>query len=254
MFPLKRQQMIMDIMLEEKLVKLPVLAKRLNISIETVRRDVQTLVSEDKVEKVYGGIKLKEHVLGESLIEQRLSSNLVAKRMIAKKCCALIQEGECIFLDSGSTTLQFVQYLKSFKHLTVVTNSLPVVMELLGSHIEVIIIGGKIRHSEQSITTYEFLFNFDRLNISKAFICASGVSLENGISDFSFEETLTRRKIIEISNETYLACDHSKFDKDVMVQICSLTDVTAIVTDNNLPEATEKRFIENGIALIVAKS
>lgn len=242
----------MDIMLEEKLMKLPALAERLNISIETLRRDVQTLVQEDKLEKVYGGIKLKEQELGESLIEQRLSTNLVAKRMIAKKCCTFIQEGECIFLDSGSTTLQFIQYIKSFQYLTVVTNSLPIVMELLASHIDVIMIGGKIRHSEQSVTTYDFLFNFDRLNISKAFICASGVSLENGISDFSFEEAVTRRKIIEISKETYLACDHTKFNKDVMVQICSLNDVTAIVTDDKLSEATEKRFTENGVSLIVA--
>lgn len=74
------------------------------------------------------------------------------------------------------------------------TNSIPVITELLNSDGELIIIGGKIRKNEQSVVTFEYLFNFNELNILKAFICASGVSPEKGISDYNLEEVLTRKK------------------------------------------------------------
>lgn len=249
MFPMKRRATILDMLQQEKMMKLPILAERLGVSMETLRRDIAVLVEEGAIEKVYGGIKLKEEPLGESLIEQRLHHALPEKKQIATYCRSLIQEGDCIYLDSGSTTLQLAHLLQDVQRLTVVTNSLPIVMALMHTEIEVLLIGGKLRRSEQSIMTYDFLFNFDQLTIHKAFICASGVSLEKGVSDYSLEEATTRKKMIEIATHTYLMVDHSKFERDVFVHIAPLSAFDTIITDEQLEDATYETYVDAGVSL-----
>ena len=91
-----------------------------------------------------------------------------------------------------------------------------------------------MRFNEQSVIAYDYLFNFSELNILKAFICASGITIEKGISDYNLEEALTRKKIIELSKEIYVATDHAKFGKDVTVGIAPLDKIDYIITDANV--------------------
>ncbi|ODV57616.1 DeoR/GlpR family DNA-binding transcription regulator [Lysinibacillus fusiformis] len=244
---IERQQQILQFVRQHKVVKLVTLTKEFNVSMETIRRDIQQLMQDKKIEKFYGGIKYIEPV--EGLIDQRLHEQLTEKIAIAKASASLIQDGECIFIDSGTTTYQMTPFLLDKKKLTVVTNSLPVAFDLIGSNIEVILLGGKVRHSEKSVTSNEFLFHFEHLNINKAFICASGVSLEKGISDFNLEEAITRKKIISISQMVYVATDSSKFNKDVAIQVCPLEEVDVIITDNALSKKTIQHFSDKGIEI-----
>nr|WP_254664226.1 DeoR/GlpR family DNA-binding transcription regulator [Lysinibacillus fusiformis] len=247
MYMIERQQQILQFVRQHKVVKLVTLTKEFNVSMETIRRDIQQLMQDKKIEKFYGGIKYIEPV--EGLIDQRLHEQLTEKIAIAKASASLIQDGECIFIDSGTTTYQMTPFLLDKKKLTVVTNSLPVAFDLIGSNIEVILLGGKVRHSEKSVTSNEFLFHFEHLNINKAFICASGVSLEKGISDFNLEEAITRKKIISISQMVYVATDSSKFNKDVAIQVCPLEEVDVIITDNALSKKTIQHFSDKGIEI-----
>ncbi|UZN00286.1 hypothetical protein OL548_11245 [Lysinibacillus sp. MHQ-1] len=95
---------------------------------------------------------------------------------------------------------------------------------------------------KKSVTSNEFLFHFEHLNINRAFICASGVSLEKGISDFNLEEAITRKKIISISQTVYVATDSSKFNKDVAIQVCPLEEVDVIITDDTLSKKNDSTF------------
>ncbi|MBF2758169.1 MULTISPECIES: DeoR/GlpR family DNA-binding transcription regulator [unclassified Staphylococcus] len=234
MLPTERREKIIEKLEKEEFLELKHLHKSLNISMETLRRDIQQLVKEDLVSKEYGGIRIKKENNGESIIEKRLNKNLAMKQQIAEKALTQIEDGDCIFLDSGSTTLQISKELKKRKNLTIITNSIPVMMEILNQGHTIISIGGKVRASEQSITSYDFLFNFDRLNIDKAFICCSGISFEKGITDYNLEEIETRRKILNISNLKFLTADSSKCNQIVTVKICELTDIDAFITDDNL--------------------
>ncbi|MFJ7647956.1 DeoR/GlpR family DNA-binding transcription regulator [Lysinibacillus sp. NPDC097279] len=249
MFTLERQQQILQYVRNNKVVKLVTLTKEFNVSMETIRRDIQLLVQEKKIEKFYGGVKYIEPV--EGLMDNRLTQQLTEKIAIAKACASLVEDGDCIFIDSGTTTYQMTPFLLGKEKLTVVTNSLPVAFDLIGSTIEVMIIGGKIRHSEKSVTSNDFLFRFEHLNINKAFICASGVTLEKGISDFSVEEAMTRKQLINISQTVYVATDSSKFNKDVAIQVCPLNQVDMIITDNSLSKETVVKYSEAGIELKV---
>jgi DeoR/GlpR family transcriptional regulator of sugar metabolism len=134
----------------------------------------------------------------------------------------------------------------------VITSSIPVVNELIHSDIEILIIGGKVRRNEQSIVAFDYLFNFSELNITKAFICASGITVEKGISDYNLEEANTRKKIIDLSQEVYVAADSSKFGKDVTIGISSLDKIDYIITDDHLPKDFISSFKETGTHLILS--
>ncbi|MGK4117358.1 DeoR/GlpR family DNA-binding transcription regulator [Lysinibacillus capsici] len=247
MYMIERQHQILQFIRQHKVVKLVTLTKEFNVSMETIRRDVQQLMQDKKIEKFYGGVKYIEPT--EGLIDHRLHEQLTEKIAIARACASLVQDGECIFIDSGTTTYQMTPFLLDKEKLTVVTNSLPVAFDLIGSNIEVILLGGKVRHSEKSVTSNEFLFRFEHLNINKAFICASGVSIEKGISDFSLDEAITRKQIISISQKVYVATDSSKFNKDVAIQVCPVDDVDVIITDDALSKKTIQHFSEKGVQI-----
>ena len=247
MYMIERQHQILQFIRQHKVVKLVTLTKEFNVSMETIRRDVQQLMQDKKIEKFYGGVKYIEPV--EGLIDHRLHEQLTEKIAIARACASLVQDGECIFIDSGTTTYQMTPFLLDKEKLTVVTNSLPVAFDLIGSNIEVILLGGKVRHSEKSVTSNEFLFRFEHLNINKAFICASGVSIEKGISDFSLDEAITRKQIISISQKVYVDTDSSKFNKDVAIQVCPVDDVDVIITDDALSKKTIQHFSEKGVQI-----
>lgn len=249
MYPIERQQKIVEIVRQKQMVKHQELMEKLQISMETLRRDIQILVQQGLVEKFYGGIKEVQQPLSETLIEQRLVSQLEEKMTIAKACVALLVEGDCIFLDSGSTTYQIARHMRHLKNITVITNSLPIVMELLHTSVELIMMGGKVRHSEKSIVAYDFLLQYDQLNISKAFICTSGISLKNGLSDFSLEEVTTRRNLVKLAQVTYVVADHTKFERDIAVKICPIEEVDYVITDVHLSDAVFEKYIDAGVQL-----
>ena len=243
MLPTERRRKIIKVLEENDFMKLKSLQENLDISMETLRRDVQKLAKEDLITKEYGGIRIKKEQNGESMIEQRLSLNLAKKEEIAKKAANEIKNGDCIFLDSGSTTLQIAKNLTYHENLTIITNSIPVMLQTLNQGHTVISIGGKVRKSEQSITSFDFLFNFDRLNIEKAFICCSGISLNNGVTDYSLEEVETRRKILQMSKINYLTADSSKMNKVVTVKICDFDELDILICDDELNEHHKNQLL-----------
>lgn len=245
MLPVERRQRILDILNENEFLELKTLKDTLQISMETLRRDIQQLVNDDLITKEYGGIRIKRSTNGESVIEQRLDLNIDKKNTIALKAIAEISDGDCIFLDSGSTTLQIAKYLDKLHNLTIITNSIPVMLQALNQGHTIISIGGKVRQSEHSITSFDFLFNFDQLNIDKAFICCSGISLEKGVTDYNLDEVETRRKILNISNKAYLTADSSKINKIVTVKICDITDLDVLITDNDIDLQLVPQLSEN---------
>lgn len=253
MFPLERQKKILELLMIKKVLKMSELTKELDVSVDTLRRDLNLLTKKGKIEKIYGGVKLVESKFGESSMDERLISHLQEKEWIAQKCCEYINDGECIFIDSGSTTYQIAKYIKNIKNLTVVTNSIPVVMELIDSDVELIIIGGKIRRNEKSVIAYDYLFNFKELNLLKAFIGASGITIEKGISDYNLEEANTRKKIIELSKEIYVTADSTKFGKDVTIGIAPLDKIDYIITDSNLNKNWVDQLKKTNTNLILAK-
>ena len=99
---------------------------------------------------------------------------------------------------------------------------------------------------------YDYMFNFQSLNITKSFICASGITSEKGVSDYNMEEAITRKKILEISNQIFIAADSSKFGRDVTVGICPIDKIDYIVTDSSVNKNTLAAFKKLRCKLIFA--
>lgn len=252
MLPVERQKNYLSLLSNNDVVAISYFMAEFDVSIETVRRDLSILEKQDKIEKVYGGAKLKKSILSEPSIEERMINNLKQKDLIGKKCSEFINDGDCIFIDSGSTTYHITKHIRDKKNLTIITNSIAVVNELINTDFDIIIIGGRIRHEERSVVTYDYIFNFEQLNIQKSFICAGGITVENGISDYNMQEAVTRKKIIERSKEIYVAADSSKLGRDVIISIAPLNKIDYIITDYLLDKRITRSFKECKTSLILA--
>lgn len=164
-----------------------------------------------------------------------------------------ISRMETVFIWTAVRRRIKLQGILKRNETTVITNSVPVILELMNSNVELIVIGGKVRKNERSVVTYDYLFNFHQLNIQKAFICASGITMEKGISDYNVEEALARKKIIDISHEVYVAADSSKFGRNVTVNIAGLDEIDYVVTDQKAREEVIRGFDEVKTELIISK-
>ncbi len=252
MLPSERQKKIIALLATKDVVSILDFVNAFEISVETVRRDLAILDKQGAIEKVYGGARLKVGGLHEATLESRLVDQLSQKKAIGKKCSEFIHDGDCIFLDSGSTTYQIAKNITTRKNLTVITNSIPIINELMHTDFEMIIIGGRIRHDERSVVSFDYLFDFSGLNIQKSFICAGGITVEKGISDFNMEEAVTRRKIIAQSKEVFVAADSSKFGRDVTIHIATLSQINYVISDSQVGKNTVSGFQKTPVSLILA--
>lgn len=253
MLPSERQKRFLDLLSTKDVVTITEFVEKFNVSVETVRRDLAILENQNKIQKVYGGAKIKNLTLSETTMETRMTSKLLQKESIGKKCSELIEDRDFIFIDSGSTAYHIAKHITNKKNLTIITNSIPVVNELMNSDFEIIIIGGKIRHTERSIVTYDYIFNFTQLNILKSFIGAGGITIENGVSDFNMEEAVTRKAIVERSKEVFVAADSSKFGRNVSINIAPLNKIDYIITDSYLDKSMLNSFKKIKTKLILAE-
>lgn len=253
MIPSERQKKYLDLLSTKDVVTIVEFIEIFNVSVETVRRDLSILEKHGKIQKVYGGAKIKNPTLGELSMEKRMTNKLLQKDSIGKKCSEFIEDGDCIFIDSGSTTYHIAKHIKNKKNITIITNSIPVVNELMNSDFEIIIIGGKIRHTERSVVTYDYIFNFSQLNILKSFICAAGITVDNGISDFNMQEAVTRKTIIERSKQVFITADSSKFGKNATINIAPLDKIDYIITDSYLDKNRMNSFKKIKTVIILAE-
>lgn len=255
MLPEERYQKILSILEDEGSVKVSNLMKLFNVSIETIRRDMEYLEEKELLKRVYGGaipvgsIVTNNQNKSYTSFMARASKNLNEKQQIAINAIKLISEDDSIALDSGSTTLELAKLLKdNFNRLTVITNSLMVLNELSGvSNFTVISTGGIFRGDEYSFVGDLSSSSISRFNIDKAFISVSGVSLENGLTDWRLDELQIQKEMVRKSREVIVLTDSSKFNFSSLLRICGIEDIDAIVTDSNFDKIILKDYLEAGI-------
>ena len=222
------------------------------ISVETARRDLTHLEKTGVIKKIYGGATLLEKESKEPDTSERLSKNLEEKTAIGKKCAEFINDGDSILIEVGTTTLQAAKALKSKKNLTVITNSVHVVNELMDTDFGLYIIGGRIRHGEGSISGAVSIMELENFHISKAIISAGGITAGRGLSDYNIEEALVRKKVIDQSKEVIVVADSSKFGQDVLSHVCGLNDIDLIITDNKLDRDLLREFENMNVNIVLA--
>lgn len=248
----ERYGKILEILSNEKTVKSSYLIQLLNVSTETVRRDLESLEKNGLIKRVHGGAVLNN---GSSLIPSFSTRNDMKneeKDLLAKNAIPFISNGNSIALDNGTTTLHLATLIKgNYKDLTVITNSLLIANMLYEDpHINVILLGGIIDSKSHCMTGPLTEKNIELFHIDKAFISVTGISLNNGATDFEFNSIGIQKKLISRSNKIYLLADSSKFNTSSLLKICDLEDVDSIITDPNLSDAVYKEYSDAGIHVI----
>ena len=248
----KRQLKIYNYIQEHDAVSTSKLVSELNVSLETVRRDLLEMEKNQLLKRVHGGAVKISNTKPFIKLEQRHRNNESEKLELVKNAILLIDEGDLIAIDSGSTSVFFAQALKqTFTRLTVVTHSLDV-FQILHDHMEfdVILCAGNYMKTENAFYGMLTLDTLDKLHVKKGFICPSAVSLEFGVCDYTPNLCMIQRKMMNISDNVFILADNSKFEKRALIKLSEMRSDFTYVTDRKLKPELKKLYNENDINII----
>ncbi len=250
----QRQKQILSLLTRQGRLSVSEICEQFSISEATARRDLESLASQGKVQRVHGGVIAVEQAPPELPILERESEQPDEKVLIGRATAELIFEKETVFLGSGTTILEVARTLRhSGKTLTVITNSLPVLNTLAGiKEITVVSLGGMLRESELSFIGHITIQALTEIRVDKVIMGTRGLSLEHGLTNEYLQETLTDRAILKIGREVIIAADHSKINRVSTALLSPLKSLDTFVTDSK----ADKKFIQSlkklGIKVMIA--
>lgn len=251
MLKIERVRQIEDYIYSNGTVSLDELVDVFQVSKNTIRRDVQELVESGKFNKVYGGVNANRPSL--EPFTDREARNRKEKRLIAEQAAKFIENDEIIFIDSGTTTLEMIDFINTL-NLTIITNNIEFIYKALPyDNLNVISTGGILERKTKSfinINNKKDLLN--ERNIDKAFMATTGISATNGVTNSSPLETEIKQTVVQRSPEVYLLIDHGKFNKNGVMTYCNLDEIDYLITDRMPSEKFQLYVEENGIQLITA--
>jgi DeoR family fructose operon transcriptional repressor len=253
MFAEERKQRILAALLRKPAVRVTELERTLRVSAASIRRDLAELERTGLLKRTHGGaISVQMAVIEPSLAEKedRYQAEKIA---IARLAAALIQRGDTIFLDAGSTTRQIARELRHHREITVVTNALNIAWELSSSELELLVTGGHVRRGILSQVGPLADQAIAAVHVDKLFLAANGVDLNRGVTTPNLLEAQTKRAMIERASEVILVVDHSKFGRVTFGQICGLDRVHRVITDDRLPAATVTALASLGVKVELAR-
>lgn len=239
----QRREAIIQVIREKKKVKIIELSTMFDVSRETVRNDLYEIEeSNGSIRKVYGGAVLDE-ITKESAYYTRRKTNETAKKNIAKFATNLIENGDTIYLDYGSTVLNLAEMLANKKDLLVVTNTLPIINVLAEfKDVSIFVPGGIIRRNEFSFEGASALRAIEDIYVDIGFFGCSGINLRSGITNIYEDEVNFSKQMLAQATKSIVLADHSKFGITSYRQVASFSEIDMIVTDR-IPDAQMKETI-----------
>ncbi len=219
------------------------IAKELNASESTIRRDLLALSNLGKLKKVHGGATLlsEEFKQNEDTLENKNLKNIEEKTAIAKYAVGLIKDDDFVYVDAGSTTFLLTKFIEK-TGATFVTNGLSQAKELSRKNIKVILLGGELKHTTDAIIGMDALINMQKYNFSKAFMGANGVSERQGFTTPDNDEGLIKSVAIERSFVSYVLCDSTKFNKVSGYSFAKI-DSSCIITTGCSDQGIKKKTV-----------
>ncbi len=245
----ERLDKIMDLLNINKSINLDVLCEKLDVSKNTIRRDIAQLEQEGKIKKFYGGISLAESQNDPIPFIERESSYSNEKKQIAKIAADLVKPGDVIFIDSGTTTMHMVPYLAEKGNITIVTYSLNVMIEAAKYNLNLIATGGSLYCPSNSFVGSTVQHSLKQYNVCHAFMASSGISLDGGATNASPLESENKKFIMKGDSIKTLLIDHSKFDKRALVTYADLNEFDNIITSKEPDKVYKDYFNKNNINL-----
>ena len=213
----------------------------------SIRRDLAVLAEKGLLTRTHGGAMKPE----KASFQQKDQRSHSAKVYIGKLAAKEVKNDDIIFMDCGSTVFQMCRQLVHLERLTIVTNSLPVVNELIAQPGFVInLVGGEVDISRRAVHGPVALEHIGRYRANKAFVGVDGISLAHGLTASGEKEASITKAMANQSDATYLLCDSSKIEKDSYLKFAPLSLVTAIISDHLLSPAVKADYVKKGLTIL----
>lgn len=256
---IKRKEMIRLAVASRGEVSVPELVKRLGVSEVTIRRYLKELEKEGVLTRTYGGaIKNNARISPEFLFTEKSQRNLAEKKAIARAAVELVNDGETIFLDSGTTPLELCRLLKESQlRLTIATTSLPIAFELSSiSKVKVLLLGGFLRRD-----LFDFFGPFSQkelsqLTFNQAFLGVDGISSQEGLTTTDSITALIEETVIKRSQKINILADHSKVGRIALIpygNIQGITKTKRLITDSGAAPEELCNLKKMGLEIIMVK-
>lgn len=252
LLPIDRLNKIEGLLNKNGSVIISNLSSLLEVSEETIRRDLEKLSKTMNFKRVRGGAYLFEASDTEVPVRIRESMYIEEKQIIGEKSVSFIEDGDTIMLDSSTTALYIAKKLNlSNKKVTVITNSIKIANEVEENDlIKVICLGGTLRKRTKSFVGYMTTDNLKRFSADKAFVSCTSINGEFGITDNHNLEARIRKEMLKRAVKKYLVVDYTKFDKPAINQICEIKELDVIIVDRRIPNEYIEILKKNEIELI----
>lgn len=249
----ERRQHILALAQSQGRVLVRDLSKSLGISQITIRKDLDHLQAKGLLQRSHGGaLPSQPGALFDPTLQEKEKRNHGEKVRIAAAAAKLVQEGQCIMLDSGTTTTAVAQALKKFSQLTVITNAVNIAAELTGTNFEVILTGGMVRRNSFSLVGPLAEDMLAEMHADILFLGVDGFDLEIGLTTPNLLESRVNRAMVNAAAKVVAVCDSTKFERRSLSRIVPATAVHHVITDTNLtPEmATALRELNIELTLV----
>lgn len=252
--PVERQRQIVELVDERGVMRVNELSERFSVSVMTIRRDLMALEEQGFLSRSHGGAVSRRRFQSEPYFDQKGRRNRAEKVAIARAAAALVEAGETILVNSGSTTLEFLRALPPIE-LRVVTSNAGALTALEAPSIECIVVGGVYRRRSNSFVGGLAVQTLSQVFGSRSFIGVDGLSVEAGLTTPHHQEAeISREMIRRTRGEVIVLADSSKIGGVAPFVTAALDEAHIVVTDSGIDEEYRSALAERGIRVIVADS
>lgn len=250
MTPRQRQARIAEIIWQEGQMSVDALAQRFAVSVETIRRDLGQLAEGGMLQKVHGGAK-RPRLHAEASFNERMADNGEAKRTIAAKVTRLVEPGDTLFIDTGSTTLACAEALAGVGRLTVITNSSRIAQVFAAApHANTVYQLGGAFHADNGQTVGPMVIDQIReFQADHAILTVSGLDPQVGATDSNFDEAQVARAMIANARHLFIVAHVGKLGLKAAFRVCRTEEIDALVTDRAPATADAEMLAAAGVEI-----
>lgn len=254
----ERHEYILNQLEQKKKILVALLAIELGVTPETIRRDLDILEKEKKLQRVHGGAVKYQQTKSEPHFSKKMNARALEKEAIGIKAAEFIQDGDTVMIDVGTTTIHLAGAIADVQGVTIVTNSLAAA-EILNHRLEnrefdgkVIVLGGVTIPEQKSIVGSLTCKMLDSFRFDKVFLSCGGLTITD-VSDYDFEECIVSTAMVERANQVFLLSDSSKIDHQSFYKICPLTTVDYVICNENMPNSWKEKDLDTMLQWITVK-
>jgi DeoR family transcriptional regulator, fructose operon transcriptional repressor len=233
----ERHQFIITLLKNNGTIKLQELVDQLNASESTIRRDLVQLENMKLLKRVHGGASLLQRKGLELTVREKTTKFQLEKQKIAEKAASFIQEGDCIYLDAGTTIFEMIPHLKA-KNVTVLTNGITHLPLLTESGIRTMVVGGQVKVATDAIIGSSAINFIQQYRFDKCFLGMNGIHQELGFTTPDPDEALLKKAALSLSNEAFVLADSTKLNEATFAKVADISEAI-IITDSNDDSALE---------------